>query len=80
MDSWQETAWRWATRRELHRDPQGPASRASAQDEQKSIGLTAAKQDAASASPESSPPGEAKVELHVCSDVGGQLAIKLEIK
>jgi TonB family protein len=75
VDSWQEIAWRWATQREQHRDPQGTASRASPQDEQNSIALISAKENNdASARPESSPPKEAKVELHVCSDVAGKLA------
>jgi len=58
IDSWQEGAWRWATQREY---PQGTASRAS-------------QDNVASVSPESSPPKDAKVELHVCSDVAGKLA------
>jgi len=62
VDSWQEIAWRWATQREQHRDPQGTASRA------------AGKENDAGMRPESSPPKEAKVELHVCSDVAGKLA------
>ena len=74
VDSWQEIAWRWATQREQHRDPQGTASRASPQDEQNSIALMAAKENDAGVRPESSPPKEAKVELHVCSDVAGKLA------
>lgn len=74
VDSWQEVAWRWATQREQHRDPQGTASRESQQDDQNSIALIAAKENDASARPESSPPKEAKVELHVCSDVAGKLA------
>jgi TonB family protein len=61
VESWQEASWRWATQREY---PQGAASRASPQ----------AKDNVASASPESSPPKDAKVELHVCSDVAGKLA------
>jgi TonB family protein len=73
VDSWQEIAWRWATQREQHRDPQGTASRASPQDEQNSIALMAAKENDAGVRPESSPPQEAKVELHVCSDVAGKL-------
>jgi TonB family protein len=68
VDSWQEIAWRWATQREQHRDPQGTASRVSPQDDQNSIALVAAKEK------ESSLPKEAKVELHVCSDVAGKLA------
>jgi TonB family protein len=71
VESWQEAAWRWATQREY---PQGAASRASPPDDQKSIGLTAAKDNNASVSPQSSPPKDAKVELHVCSDVAGKLA------
>jgi TonB family protein len=75
VDSWQEIAWRWATQREQHRDPQGTGSRASPQDDQKStIALAATKENDASIRPESSPPKEAKVELHVCSDVAGKLA------
>ena len=75
IDSWQEIAWRWATQREQHRDPQGTAGRASPQDDQNSIALIAAKENNdASVRPESSPPKEAKVELHVCSDVAGKLA------
>ncbi len=74
VDSWQEIAWRWATQREQHRDPQGTVSRASPQDDQKSIALTAARENDAGISPESSPPKEAKVELRVCSDVAGKLA------
>jgi TonB family protein len=70
VDSWQEAAWRWATQREY---PQGTASRASPQEDQRS-GLMAAKDNVASASPESSPPKDAKVELRVCSDVAGKLA------
>jgi TonB family protein len=58
VESWQEAAWRWATPREY---PQGTASRASPL-------------EVASASRESSPPRDAKVELHVCSDVAGKLA------
>jgi TonB family protein len=73
VESWQEIAWRWATQREQHRDPQETASRASRQDDQKSIALIAAKENA-SMRPESSPPKEAKVELHVCSDGAGKLA------
>ena len=61
VDSWQEIAWRWATQREQHRDPQGTAGRASQHDDPNSIAL------------ESSPPKEARVELHVCSDVAGKL-------
>ena len=71
VESWQEAAWRWATQREY---PQGTASRASPQEDQRSIGLIAAKDNVASVSPESSPPRDAKVELHVCSDVAGKLA------
>lgn len=71
LESWQEAAWRWATQREY---PQGAASRASPRDDQKSIGLTAAKDNNASVSPQSSLPQDAKVELHVCSDVAGKLA------
>ena len=71
VESWQEAAWRWATQREY---PQGTASRASPQEDQRSIGPIAAKDNVASASPESSPPKDAKVELHVCSDVAGKLA------
>jgi TonB family protein len=71
VESWQEAAWRWATQREY---PQGTASRASPQEDQRSIGLTAAKANNASVSPESSPPKDAKVELHVCSDVAGKVA------
>jgi TonB family protein len=74
VDSWQETAWRWATQREQHRDPRGTASRASSQDDQNSNALIAAKEHDASVRPESIPPKEAKVELHVCSDVAGKLA------
>jgi TonB family protein len=74
VDSWQEIAWRWATQREQRRDPQGTANRASLQDDQKSIGLVAAKENDAGIRPESAPPKEAKVELHVCSDVAGKLA------
>jgi len=73
VDSWQEIAWRWATQREQHRDPQGTASRASPPDAQNSIALTAAKENDAGVRPESSPPKEAKVELHICSDVAGKL-------
>ena len=73
VDSWQEIAWRWATQREQHRDAQGTASRASPQDDQKPIALMAAKENDAGVRPESSPPKEAKVELHVCSDVTGKL-------
>ena len=73
VDSWQEIAWRWATQREQHRDPQATASRASPQDDEKSIALIARKENDASMRPESSPPKEAKVELHVCSDVAGKL-------
>jgi len=72
VDSWQEIAWRWATQREQYRDPQGSASRASPQDDQKSIALAAAKERDASTRPD--PPKEAKVELHVCSDIAGKLA------
>ena len=71
VESWQEAAWRWATQREY---PQGTASRAAPQEDQRSIGLIAAKDNVASVSPESSPPRDAKVELHVCSDVAGKLA------
>jgi TonB family protein len=71
VESWQEAAWRWATQREY---PQGTASRASPQEDKRSIGLTAATDNNASVSPESSPPKDAKVELHVCSDVAGKLA------
>jgi TonB family protein len=71
VESWQEAAWRWATQREY---PQGTASRASPQEDQRSIGLTAAKDNSASVSAESSPPKDARVELHVCSDVAGKLA------
>ncbi|SRR6266853_552570 len=58
VESWQEAAWRWATQREY---PQATASRTS-------------EGNVASASPKSSPPKDAKVELHVCSDVAGKLA------
>jgi TonB family protein len=71
VESWQEAAWRWATQREY---PQGTASRASLQQDQRSIDLIAVKDNVASVSPESSPPKDAKVELHVCSDVAGKLA------
>jgi TonB family protein len=71
VDSWQEIAWRWATQREQQRDPQWTAR--SPQDDQNSIALIAAKENDASVRPESSPPKEAKVELHVCSDVAGKL-------
>src|ERR1700731_1812347 len=73
VDSWQEIAWRWAIQGGQNRDPQGTASRASTQDEQNSIALMAAKENDAGVRPESSPPKEAKVELHVCSDVTGKL-------
>jgi TonB family protein len=72
VESWQEAAWRWATQREY---PQGTASRASPQEDQRAIGFIAAKDNVASVSPESSPPRDAKVELHVCSDVAGKLAV-----
>jgi len=74
VDSWQEVAWRWATQREQHRDPEGTASRASPLNEQNSIALAAAQENDASVRPDSSPPKETKVELHVCSDVAGKLA------
>ena len=70
VDSWQEAAWRWATQREY---PQGAARRASPQEDQRSIGLMVAK-DNASVSRDSPLPRDAKVELHVCSDVAGKLA------
>jgi TonB family protein len=73
VDSWQEIAWRWATQREQHRDPQGTASPASPQDDQNSIAPIAAKENDPGARRESSPPKETKVELHVCSDVAGKL-------
>jgi TonB family protein len=71
VDSWQEATWRWATQREY---PQGSASRASPGEDQRSISLMAAKDSNASVNPHSSPPKDAKVELHVCSDVAGKLA------
>jgi TonB family protein len=72
VDSWQEASWRWATLREQHRE--GTASRASSQGDPKAIALVAAKENDASARPDSTPAQEAKVELHVCSDVAGKLA------
>ena len=72
VESWQEAAWRWATQREY---PRGTASRASPAEDQRSIGLVAAKDNVASVSPESSPLRDAKVELHVCSDVAGKLVV-----
>jgi TonB family protein len=73
IESWQEIAWRWATQREQHGDPQGRASRAAPATDASSIAPVATNTMDATVRRENSVSRKLEVELHVCSDVIGKL-------